>query len=146
MPHRTSSGQLSVVATELPTLLSPSLHQLPTEITDPETKIRNRHADLLIDRRIAEVLDLRSDIIQHLRIFLLIDGFREVETPVLAGNAGGAVARPFTTSASEFPVQPISLRIAPELWLKRLILGGRDKIFEIGKSFRNEGWCPFLHL
>ncbi|KAI9767726.1 MAG: hypothetical protein M1835_006999 [Candelina submexicana] len=139
MPHRTGRGELSVLATELPTLLSPSLHQLPTEITDPETKIRNRHADLLIDRRLAEVLDLRSDIIQYLRKYLLDDGFREVETPVLAANAGGAVARPFTTSASEFPAQPLSLRIAPELWLKRLILGGKDKVFEIGKSFRNEG-------
>ncbi|KAI9719431.1 MAG: hypothetical protein M1812_003502 [Candelaria pacifica] len=139
MPHRTKRGELSVLATELPTLLSPSLHQLPTEITDPETKIRNRHADLLIDQRVAEVLELRSDVIQYIRMFLLNDGFREVETPVLAGNAGGAVARPFATSASEFPVQPISLRIAPELWLKRLILGGNDKVFEIGKSFRNEG-------
>lgn len=63
----------------------------------------------------------------------------EVETPILASVAGGAVARPFQTSATEFPDRPLSLRIAPELWLKRLVVGGFDKVFEIGPSFRNEG-------
>lgn len=63
----------------------------------------------------------------------------EVNTPIIATDAGGAVARPFYTSATEFPDRPLSLRIAPELWLKRLVVGGFDKVFEIGPSFRNEG-------
>lgn len=63
----------------------------------------------------------------------------EVNTPILGGSAGGAIARPFLTSATEFPERELSLRIAPELWLKRLVVGGFDKVFEIGSSFRNEG-------
>lgn len=77
--------------------------------------------------------------IEHIRCFLLKQEYREVQTPVLADEAGGAVARPFHTSATEFPERQISLRIAPELWLKRLILAGFDKVFEIGPCFRNEG-------
>ncbi|KAI9794000.1 MAG: hypothetical protein M1816_006625 [Peltula sp. TS41687] len=138
-PHRTSRGELSVNATELPRLLAPSLHPLPTKLEDLETRIRNRHADLLVNRQMAETLRLRSYIIQCLRDFLLSDGFLEVQTPILAAGSGGAVARSFETAATEFSDKKIELRIAPELWLKRLILGGMDRVFEIGPCFRNEG-------
>ncbi|KAH0542662.1 hypothetical protein FGG08_002985 [Glutinoglossum americanum] len=124
---------------KLPKLLSPSLHRLPEELRDRATRIHNRQADLLVNPRAAHVLRLRSYIIQYLRNFLLNDQFVEVNTPILADIAGGAIARPFKTSATEFPDRTITLRIAPELWLKRLILGGIDRVFEIGPSFRNEG-------
>jgi lysyl-tRNA synthetase class 2 len=82
---------------------------------------------------------LRSEVIQFIRTFLLRGGYLEVQTPILAEASGGAIARPFKTVATEFPERKLSLRIAPELWLKRLIIGGLDRIFEIGPSFRNEG-------
>ena len=77
--------------------------------------------------------------IQRLRQFLLDEGHIEIQTPILAAAAGGAIARPFQTSASEFPQRHIALRTAPELWLKRMVLGGFNRIFEIGSCFRNEG-------
>lgn len=77
-----------------------------------------------------------------MRNFLLQDGFVDVQTPILADTAGGAVARPFTTYATEFADKQLSLRIAPELWLKRLVIGGLERVFEIGPSFRNEGIDP----
>jgi lysyl-tRNA synthetase class 2 len=86
-----------------------------------------------------DTLKVRSTIIQYIRQFFLDRSFMEVNTPVIAGEAGGATARPFYTSATEFPEKQLSLRIAPELWLKRLVVGGFDKVFEIGPSFRNEG-------
>lgn len=101
--------------------------------------MRNRHADLLVNVKAADTLRLRSSIIQYIRNFLLKDAFLEVQTPILADKAGGAVARPFATSATEFPEKELALRIAPELWLKRLVLGGFDRVFEIGPAFRNEG-------
>jgi len=138
-PYRTSRGELSLRITELPKLLAPCQHPFPTTLSDQETKIRNRHLDLWINRRSAETLRLRSDIIQRIRQFLLASGHREVQTPILADEAGGAVARPFSTFATEFPRRRISLRTAPELWLKRLVLGGFERVFEIGPCFRNEG-------
>jgi lysyl-tRNA synthetase class 2 len=78
-------------------------------------------------------------VITCIRQFLLADGHMEVQTPILAETAGGAAARPFLTSATEFTERKIALRIAPELWLKRLVVGGFDRVFEIGQSFRNEG-------
>lgn len=81
----------------------------------------------------------RSTLIQYLREFFLDRSFMEVNTPIIGSVAGGAIARPFYTSATEFPERQLSLRIAPELWLKRLVVGGFDKVFEIGPSFRNEG-------
>lgn len=117
----------------------PILTNLPTILDDPQTRIRNRHADLLVNRRVADTLKLRSHIIQHLRNFFLNKSFLEVQTPILADGAGGAVARPFVTTATEFHDKTLALRIAPELWLKRLVLGGMDRVFEIGPAFRNEG-------
>lgn len=122
----------------------PSIHPLPTELSDAAVRMRNRHTDLLVNRTTADTLRMRSHIVQGLREFLLAQDFLEVETPILADGAGGAIARPFTTSATEFPEKQLALRIAPELWLKRLIIGGFDRIFEIGASFRNEGICTFL--
>lgn len=138
-PYVTKSGQLSVNAVALPMLLSPCLASLPTTLEDPQTRIRNRHVDLLVNQKPADTIRVRSHIIQYVRDFLLQDNFLEVQTPIIADNAGGAIARPFTTVATEFSNKELSLRIAPELWLKRMILGGMDRVFEIGPSFRNEG-------
>lgn len=124
---------------ELPQLLSICVQPLPTELKNEETRIRNRHVDLLIHRRSADVIRMRSAITRSLRDYLSNDGFLEVQTPILADGAGGAVARPFHTTATEFEGRQLAMRIAPELWLKRLILGGFEKVFEIGPSFRNEG-------
>jgi len=88
---------------------------------------------------VADTLRVRSHIIQHLRDFLLKDNFLEVQTPLLADKASGATAKPFTTVATEFSDKQLALRIAPEIWLKRLVIGGFDRVFEIGPSFRNEG-------
>jgi lysyl-tRNA synthetase, class II len=127
----------------LPELLTPCLHHLPTELQDPETRIRNRHADLLINKSTSDTIRLRSEIVSYIRRFLEDKGHVEVQTPILADGAGGAIARPFQTSAAEFAHRKLNLRIAPELWLKRLVVGGFDRVFEIGPCFRNEG-CFFL--
>lgn len=137
--HLTEKGQSSLVATELPQLCSPCLHQFPTALEDQETRVQNRHLDLQVNRRAAQTLILRSLVIRRMRDFLLNGGYLEVQTPVLANLAGGAIARAFETQAVEFPERHIELRTAPELWLKRLVLGGMEKIFEIGPCFRNEG-------
>jgi lysyl-tRNA synthetase class 2 len=119
--------------------LTPSLPPLPYKLEDRETRIRNRHVDLLVNKTAADTLRIRSHIIQYIRNFLLADDFLEVQTPILADKAGGAIARPFTTIATEFPDKQLALRIAPEIWLKRLVLGGMNRVFEIGSAFRNEG-------
>lgn len=93
----------------------------------------------LADQTTADIIRARSAIIQYLRQFFLDRSFMEVNTPIVASIAGGAIARPFYTAATEFPERQLSLRIAPELWLKRLVVGGFDRVFEIGPSFRNEG-------
>lgn len=128
-----------MLVTELPQLLSRCTQALPDNIKDPEFLIRNRHLDLLLNVRPSDLVQLRSEITRFLRQYLSDQGHLEVQTPILADTAGGAMARPFKTSATEFPEHQIALRIAPELWLKRLILGGFEKVFEIGPSFRNEG-------
>ena len=94
---------------------------------------------MLVNKKVAETIRLRSHIIQYIRGFLLKDCFLEVQTPIIADSASGAIARPFTTVATEFSEKQLALRIAPELWLKRLVLGGMDRVFEIGPAFRNEG-------
>jgi lysyl-tRNA synthetase class 2 len=88
---------------------------------------------------VADTIRVRSHIIQYLREFLLKDNFLEVQTPLIADKAGGAIAKPFTTVATEFSDKTLALRIAPEIWLKRLVIGGMDRVFEIGQAFRNEG-------
>lgn len=144
VPHRTPRAELSVQATELPQLLSRCIQPLPGDIKDKETLIRNRHLDLLLNPRLPDIFQLRAEVIKFFRQYLSDDGYLEVQTPILAVAAGGAVARPFRTSSTEFSDRQIALRIAPELWLKRLILGGFEKVFEIGPSFRNEGNPMFL--
>ena len=139
IPHRTKRGELSLVLRQLPRMLSPCLRRLPTELQDRETRIHNRHVDFLVNHRTADILRLRAKIIEYLRHYLLQSQYIEMQTPILAEGAGGAVARPFRTTATEFPDRVISLRIAPELWLKRMVIGGFDRVFEIGTSFRNEG-------
>lgn len=139
IPHKTHRGELSVLLSELPQLLSPCLHHLPTDLQDQETRVRKRHADYIINPQTADVLRLRAEIIEYMRRYLVREDHVEVQTPILASEAGGAIARPFRTSATEFPERRITLRIAPELWLKRLVVGGFDRVFEIGPSFRNEG-------
>ncbi|KAL8825097.1 MAG: hypothetical protein Q9170_007929, partial [Blastenia crenularia] len=138
-PHRTERGQLSILATVLPELQSPCLQEFPTELRNQETRVRNRHVDFHVNSRAAQILQLRSNIISQIRRYLASRHYLEVQTPILANSAGGAIARAFATKAVEFPDRHIELRIAPELWLKRLVLGGFEKIFEIGPSFRNEG-------
>ncbi|KAL9009851.1 MAG: hypothetical protein Q9173_005154 [Seirophora scorigena] len=118
-PHRTERGQLSIL--------------------NQETRIRNRHVDLQVNRRAAHTLQLRSSVISEIRNFLRSSDYFEVQTPILANTAGGAVARAFATTAVEFPERHIELRTAPEIWLKRLVLGGFERIFELGPCFRNEG-------
>lgn len=138
-PYATHSAEISINAAELPKILSPSLPQLPYKLEHPETRIRNRHVDMLVNRSVAQRIRVRSQIIQYIRDFLLKDNFLEVQTPIIADSAGGAIARPFTTVATEFSNKQLALRIAPEIWLKRLVLGGIDRVFEIGPAFRNEG-------
>ena len=103
--------------------------------------MRSRHVDFLLNPQLSDTVRLRSEILKFLRQWLSDQGHIEVQTPILASSAGGAVARPFHTSATEFQDRRIALRIAPELWLKRLILGGFERVYEIGPSFRNEGDC-----
>ncbi|KIM97959.1 hypothetical protein OIDMADRAFT_105416 [Oidiodendron maius Zn] len=138
-PIGKDTGPLSIKATALPQILSPALPLLPTVLGDRETRIRNRHVDLLVNKNVADTLRVRSHIIQYVREFLLRDDFLEVQTPIMVGIANGAAARPFTTAATEFLDKKLALRIAPEIWLKRLVLGGFDRVFEIGPAFRNEG-------
>lgn len=138
-PHRTGRGELTVVASELPRLLSPCLHDVPLDTTAHENSPYPRHVQFLADQTTADIIRARSAIIQYLRQFFLDRSFMEVNTPIVASIAGGAIARPFYTAATEFPERQLSLRIAPELWLKRLVVGGFDRVFEIGPSFRNEG-------
>lgn len=126
-------------ATELPELLSPAMEQVPDQLTDPKTKMQERHVDMLVNQDVADVLRLRAEVMRFMREHFYSKRFLEFQTPILAENAGGAVARPFVTRATEFKDKDLALRIAPELWLKRLVVGGVDKVFEIGPSFRNEG-------
>ena len=127
------------MATRLPQLQSPCLHEFPYGVEDQQTRMRNRHVDLQVNRHAVELLRLRSDVVTRLRQLLGEKGYTEVQTPIMANAAGGAIARPFETTATEFAERRIQLRTAPELWLKRLVLGGLEKVFEIGPCFRNEG-------
>jgi len=138
-PQRTPSGELSLRLSRIPRLLSPCLHAMPEALLDNETRMRKRHVDLRINKRLSSVVRARAGIQQYIRDYLLADQHVEVQTPILNDGAGGAIARSFVTAATEFPEKRLNLRIAPELWLKRLIVGGLDRVFEIGPSFRNEG-------
>jgi len=142
-PFRTRRGELSVRVDEW-TLLSKSLRPLPDKhhgLTDVETRFRKRELDLLANPEARELFVLRSKAIASVREFLDERGFLEVETPVLQPIYGGALARPFTTHHNTLD-RTLYLRIATELYLKRLIVGGLEKVYELGKDFRNEGLSP----
>jgi len=136
---KTASGQLSILALQVPHILAPCLHHIPDVIDNVETLTRRPHMHSLTSDEPGDVLRLRAHIYHYIRAYFMRSGFLEVETPLFDANAGGAIARPFETVANEMSNTPIKLRIAPELNLKRLIVGGQDKIFEIGRCFRNEG-------
>ena len=138
-PHRTPRGMLSILLDRPPVLLSPTITALSQEIKDEETKIRNKHLSLLDDRTGIKRMETRANILGYMRKFLADQAFVEVHTPIIAKGAGGAVARPFMTTATELSQDQLALRISPELWLKRLIIGGMERIYEIGPCFRNEG-------
>jgi lysyl-tRNA synthetase, class II len=144
-PYCTESGQLSLNATELPSIISPCLHHFPKPESSEEATSKSmpqyldRHVEMLMNYDLVQTISRRSQIIRLMREFLQVAGYIEVQTPILSAEAGGAIAKAFQTCATEFSQKQLSLRIAPELWLKRLIVGGMDRIFEIGPSFRNEG-------
>ncbi len=137
---RTMTGEISVHATEL-ILLSKSLQILPEKfhgLTDVDQRYRQRYVDLIMNEESKEVFVKRSQIIREIRNFLAGREFMEVETPMLVSNAGGAAARPFETHYNSLD-EDVKLRISLELYLKRLIVGGLERVFEIGRVFRNEG-------
>ena len=137
---QTKTGETSIHATEI-TLLSKSLKPLPEKfhgLTDVDTRYRQRYVDLIANPEVRETFVKRSRIISEIRRFLDDRGFMEVETPMLVANAGGAAARPFETHYNALD-EDVSLRISLELYLKRLIVGGLEKVYEIGRVFRNEG-------
>lgn len=137
-PKKTSTGQLSVLALDLPEVVAPCLHHIPSVVDNAETLARRPHIHALTSNEPGDILRLRALVYDYIRTYFITSDFTEVETPMFDVNAGGAIARPFETVA-EVSSKPIRLRIAPELNLKRLIIGGQDKIFEIGRAFRNEG-------
>ncbi|WP_458862624.1 lysine--tRNA ligase [Acidaminobacterium chupaoyuni] len=137
---RTKMGEISVKVTEI-TLLSKSLLPLPEKwhgLKDTDLRYRQRYVDLIVNPDVREVFAKRSRIIKEVRNYLDEEGFMEVETPILHTQAGGAAARPFITHHNTLDMD-MYLRIALELHLKRLIVGGFDKVYEIGRVFRNEG-------
>lgn len=137
---RTKTGEISIHATEI-TLLSKSLQVLPEKfhgLKDTDTRYRQRHIDLIMNAESRETFIKRSRILREVRNYLDNIGFLEVETPVLTASAGGAAARPFNTHHNSLN-QELHLRISLELYLKRLIVGGLEKVYEIGRVFRNEG-------
>ena len=137
---RTMMGEISVHATEM-TLLTKSLQILPEKfhgLTDTDTIYRQRYVDLTMNMASREVFIKRSKIISKIRSFLADRNFMEVETPTLVSNAGGAAARPFETHYNALD-EDVKLRISLELYLKRLIVGGLERVFEIGRVYRNEG-------
>ncbi|HMY07648.1 MAG TPA: lysine--tRNA ligase [Accumulibacter sp.] len=140
---RTRTGELTIHAGEL-RLLSKALRPLPEKfhgLTDQEQTYRQRYVDLITNEKSRETFVVRSRIVQSIRGYMVEHGFLEVETPMMHPIPGGATARPFKTHHNALDM-PLFLRIAPELYLKRLVVGGLEKVFEINRNFRNEGLSP----
>ncbi len=137
---KTKTGEISIHATDV-VLLSKSLQILPEKfhgLTDTDIRYRQRYTDLIMNQDVKETFIKRSKILREIRNFLADRDFMEVETPMLVANAGGAAARPFETHYNALD-EDVKLRISLELYLKRLIVGGLERVFEIGRVFRNEG-------
>ncbi len=136
----TKTGEISIHAQEV-TLLSKSLQILPEKyhgLTDTDARYRQRYVDLIMNAEVKDTFIKRSKVLSSIRRFLDAQGFMEVETPMLVSNAGGAAARPFETHFNALN-EDLKLRISLELYLKRLIVGGMERVYEIGRVFRNEG-------
>ena len=138
--YKTNKGELSVKVEDI-RLLTKSLRPLPDKfhgLSDQETRYRQRYLDLIMSEESRKTFQMRSKIVSHIRDFLIQKDFLEVETPMMQVIPGGATAKPFTTYHNALDMD-LYLRIAPELYLKRLVVGGFEKVFEINRNFRNEG-------
>ena len=138
--YMTEKGEVSILTNSYK-LLAKCLHPLPNKyqgLKDTEIRYRQRYLDLIVNPQVKETFEKRSKIIKEIRNFLADRDFMEVETPLLVTNAGGAAARPFTTHFNALDID-LKLRISLELYLKRLLVGGFERVFEIGRVFRNEG-------